>query len=161
MTTVTVKNLSQGLRAFQNLDKQHITLKPGDSRTFEMPAHHVMLLEREQQKPTATIQVSMSSDTREEYDAELKAIRTGNKEARMKSRQVMPARAVPNAPRQPPVDRRFLTDPQTVHPERTADPMRKDQGGPGDEVPKKQAEPKDKPKSAKAKKQARVALKQK
>lgn len=131
MTTVTIKNLGQGLRSFHDIEKRSATLRPGDSRTMPMAAHHVMLLEREAQKPNATVQITMAKAEREEYEAELKGIRDANRNARSKTHSVIPARPVPNAPRQPPVDTRFLTDPQTVHPERSADPELR-RGHPGE-----------------------------
>lgn len=135
MTRVTVKNLGPGLRAFHNIDHASITIKPGDARTFDMNAHHVMQLERAAAKENPAVGVVMSQAERKSHDAELKQLRKGNQAARMVARnrqpgvQVHDARALPPTERRPQVDRRFLTDPQTVHPDRTADPAREDQGG--------------------------------
>lgn len=137
MTTVSVKNIGQGLRTFVNVDKQGVTLKPGDSRTIEMDPHHIMQLERGKDKPNNGVEVTMSAAERKGYEDELKEMRAANRKARLSARggvKVQEMRTLPVMERLAKVDTRFITDPQTVHhPEQTADPNRKDQDGPGEE----------------------------
>lgn len=116
MTQVVLQNLSDGPKVFHDLDRRAFTLKPGEKRGIEMATHHIRLFERDAQKQEPRIAIDMSATARKEYEKDLADLEAANREARLKGRLVSKGRTVKSRERMPPVDRRFITDPQTVHP---------------------------------------------
>lgn len=114
MAIVTIKNLSSGLRSFQNTQRQTKTFKPGETRTMEIAPSHVDMLEREAKKPNATVAITMAADERELHNAEMKEIGKANRASRVGARTRVPGQPVPPKERPSVVDKRFFVDPETV-----------------------------------------------
>lgn len=120
MTIVTIKNLSSGLRSFQNTQRQTKTFKPGETKTIDVAPSLASLLEREAKKTNATVAITMSEEERDDYEAEMKEIGKVNRAARVGKAARIPGRSVPPKERMAVVDRRFFTDPATVKAEEAA-----------------------------------------
>lgn len=59
---VTIKNLTNGLRTFRDIQNREIVLRAQDTRSFEAHPHHVRQLKREAEKENPRIELTADPD---------------------------------------------------------------------------------------------------
>lgn len=72
MTSITITNKSAGPKTFNNVNKQQVSVKPGETKTIDVDPHHAILLSKEAQRKGSGIELKIHDE--EQFHSEAQAI---------------------------------------------------------------------------------------